>query len=65
MLEALEGLDGKATQSELAEATGKHRPDVYKQLQELIRKGLVVKGQREGHSVPYILVAEDARLKLL
>lgn len=55
VLDALEGLDGKATQSELATATGTDRSNVYRALQELVHLDIVVKGDREGHKVPYLL----------
>jgi len=65
VLDALEGLGGKATASELATATGKQRPNVYSELQELIGKGVVVKGEREGRAVPYMLASHDSRHTLL
>ena len=64
VLDALELMEGKATASELATATGKDRSYVCRELLNLEGKGLVVKGQREGRSVPYLLKDADKRREL-
>jgi hypothetical protein len=55
LLAALEDLDGKGTTAELAVALDRPKQNVSRELQELVAKGVVIRGAREGKTIPYIL----------
>lgn len=56
ILDALAVLGGQATMSELAEALGKPTSNVSRELQELVTKGKVKRGERNGRQVSYLLI---------
>jgi hypothetical protein len=56
ILETLAALGGQATMTELAEALGKPTSNVSRELQELVTKGKVKRGERNGRQVAYLLI---------
>ena len=56
LLEALATLGGQSTVTELAEYLGKQAGNISRELNELVAKGKVKRGERNGRQVPYLLV---------
>jgi hypothetical protein len=58
ILEALEQLGGKATKTQVARFLGKQPSNISAEMNELVMKGRVTRGARDGREIPYILVDE-------
>lgn len=56
LLEALVTLGGQSTVTELAEYLGKQAGNISRELNELVAKGKVKRGERNGRQVPYLLL---------
>ena len=49
-------LGGQSTVTELAEYLGKQAGNISRELNELVAKGKVKRGERNGRQVPYLLL---------
>ncbi len=53
VLEAIDAAGGSASCKEVADALGKDKALVHRELRALVRKGLLVTGERQGREIPY------------
>jgi hypothetical protein len=53
VLQAIDAAGGSATCTEIADALGKDKALVHRELSALVQKGLVAPGERHGKEVPY------------
>jgi hypothetical protein len=58
ILGALEQLGGKATKTQVARFLGKQPSNISAEMNELVMKGRVTRGARDGREIPYVLVDE-------
>lgn len=58
ILGALEQLGGKATKTQVARFLGKQPSNISAEMNELVMKGRVTRGTRNGREIPYLLVEE-------
>jgi DNA-binding MarR family transcriptional regulator len=59
ILDALKQLGGRATTTRIARFLGKQPSNISSELNELVMRGGIQRGRRDGREVPYILVDEQ------
>jgi RecA-family ATPase len=59
IVEALQQLGGKATTTKIARFLGKQPSNISSELNELVMKGRIARGKRQGREIPYTLMGED------
>lgn len=56
IIECIRELGGQASLTEIADWLNQKKPNVFRELNELIKKGKVIRGEKEGKTIPYRLI---------